>query len=244
MKTKYSNHMIITRTICLVLAFMITFNGMPFDIGAEMLDNIFALKAEATEAIDIDVGDFPVFAIVNGSLQETIEQIAAASADGEPARGRITLDKDYTENLSVPDNVELVIDLCGNNIRMVYDTANAAVVTVYGTLKLIDTVGGGSISSDGIYDMRGVDVVSGGRFLLFGGSVSGFYSASNGAGIFVEENGYLNLAGGRVINCRSDQQGGGVFVFNVKDVCFSGGEPKTEEELQYTSLALSVRILT
>ena len=224
MKTKYSNHMIITRTICLVLAFMITFNGMPFEIGAEMLDNIFALKAEATEAIDIDVGDCPVFAIVNGSLQETIEQIAAASADGEPARGRITLDKDYTENLSVPDNVELVIDLCGNNIRMVYDTANAAVVTVYGTLKLIDTVGGGSISSDGIYDMRGVDVVSGGRFLLFGGSVSGFYSASNGAGIFVEENGYLNLAGGRVINCRSDQQGGGVFVFNVKDVCFSGGE--------------------
>ena len=224
MKRKCITHMIITRALCLALSFILAFNGIPFEIGAEMLDNIFALRAEAAEAIDLDIGDFPVVEILNDSLQDTIEQIAAGGTDSEPARGRITLDKDYAANISVPDNSEIVLDLCGHKINMVYDTAYAATVTVYGTLKVIDTAGGGAITSDGVYDMRGVDIVSGGRFLFFGGSLDGFYSASNGAGIFLEENGYLNLAGGKVVNCRSDQQGGGIFISNVKDVCFSGGE--------------------
>ena len=94
MKRKCSTHMIITRALCLALSFILAFNGMPFEIGAEMLDNIFALRAEAAEAIDLDIGDFPVVEILNDSLQDTIEQIAAGGTDSEPARGRITLDKD------------------------------------------------------------------------------------------------------------------------------------------------------
>lgn len=54
----------------------------------------------------------------------------------------------------------------------------------------------GALVSDGVTDISGIEVLSGGKLVFAKGSIKDYYSTQNGAGIIVEENGFLNLNGG------------------------------------------------
>ncbi len=230
MKKQKHNYQV--RALCFLLVFLFVFNGFPLDIGLDLFAAIedhlsLDLVASAADAVDLDGSGFPNVAVTGGSIRNTITDIALLAQPDQPAQAYIALDddySDYSESIEIPDNTEIILDLCGHTVSYPDTLTMAAVITVYGTLKIVDTVGGGAFVSNGAPNCRGVDIVSGGKFMFAGGAIDGFISSSNGAGILVEENGYLNLAGGTVSNCRSEQQGGGVFVFNVKDVSFTGGE--------------------
>lgn len=159
-----------------------------------------------------------------GTLQEMI------TANEEEAVIDIQLTKDYKENLIIPDEKTVTIDLNGHQIQAVpeegaeNDTVN--MITVYGNLILQDTSEGGFVTCfEGADNVRGVLVASGGNFELQGGVITGFHITGNGAGVRVEENGHFAMKGGAVRdNTASDGYGGGVFTYNSDGITLTTGE--------------------
>ena len=203
----------VTIAVCLVLN---DFFFMP-------MGDIFNKKADAT-AYDFDTSGFPVYDAGAG-LSEAIIQIAAAGSEDHFGEGRIVLDKDYTENIEIPDNTAVEIDLNGHTISPSGDNARSNIL-VYGMLKLTDSSGGknGALVSDGTTDISGIEVLSGGKLVFAGGTIRNYYSSRNGAGIIVEENGFMSFNGGIVENCSSELTGGGVYVYLAENAEFVNGD--------------------
>ena len=211
----------IPRKVCsLLLALVIAFGGQTAEFAAQ-----WAVPLEAyAENIDISSDGYPEYSVLAEGLQATIDDIADSAEQGAAAEARITLGGDYGENISVPDNMNLVLDLNGHKVNSVSDISNAAGITVFGTLKLVDSAGGGAFVSEGVSDLRAADIVSGGKLIFEGGALRGYSFSGSGGGIMVEDGGYLNMTGGSIENCSSDQMGGGLFVYNAQDVNFEGGK--------------------
>lgn len=141
-----------------------------------------------------------------GSLQELINLIE----DGES--GTITLTRDYTENIVIPDGKTVTIDLNGYTItgkREGNGSVNA--VTVYGDFTL---TGDGTITSGGVSNIRGVTIASGATFHMEGGTITGFDVTGNGGGVRVENRGKLVMTGGEITGNSASDYGGGVFAYN------------------------------
>ena len=152
-----------------------------------------------------------------GTLQALINEIS----DGES--GTVTLDKDYSENIYIPDNKDVTIDLNGHSITAVRENSEMTTldtVVVYGTLTLI---GNGSIKAGDVTNVRGVDVTSNAVFNMEGGTIEGFNLTGNGAGVQVENNGQFNMSGGTIESNTSSNYGGGVFVYDGKLISITGG---------------------
>ena len=187
------------------------------------VDDIFSEKADAI-AYDFDTSGFTEYDAGAG-LNEAIIQIAAAGSEDHFGEGRIILDKDYTENIEIPDNTAVEIDLNGHTISPSGDNARSNIL-VYGMLKLTDNSGekNGALVSDGTTDISGIKVLSGGKLVFKGGSIRNYYSSRNGAGILVEENGFMSFNGGIVENCNSELTGGGVYVYLAENAEFVNGD--------------------
>ena len=142
-------------TLFLILSFFLTLmpSGVEFSSSNAVL---------ATSAFDVNGDGFAAFSLVNGSIQETIDSIASQSEKN----GRISLTNDISENISVPDHCQIILDLNGHTLNTIFSGSNSAGIIVYGTLKIIDSAGGGMICSDGTSDIRAVDIVSGGKFVF------------------------------------------------------------------------------
>jgi len=166
--------------------------------------------------------------VKNGS-EEDFEKLVFAGADvviGDNGSLSVTMRQDYTETLSIPDGVELTLDLNGYHLYVPDDTStsNASGVVVSGSLTLKDSAGNGGIAASGtIDDMRGIYVGRNGIFNMEGGTVSGFRSGYNGAGVYVGNLGTLNMTGGTIENNGSESYGGGIFINTTCQVTFSGG---------------------
>ena len=187
------------------------------------VDDIFSEKADAI-AYDFDTSGFTVYDAGEG-LNEAIIRIAAAGSEDHFGEGRIILDKDYTENIEIPDNTAVEIDLNGHTISPSGDNARSNIL-VYGMLKLTDNSGekNGALVSDGTTDISGIEVLSGGKLVFEGGTIRNYYSSRNGAGIIVEENGFMSFNGGIVENCNSELTGGGVYVYLAENAEFVNGD--------------------
>ena len=156
----------------------------------------------------------PMVAAEPGTLQWQINEIEET--------GTVTLDKDYTENIIIPDGKIITLDLNGHTLnatRPEGDTNTLNAVTVYGGLTLL----GGTLSSGGVSDVRGVTVGSGGSFTLLGGTITGFNVVGNGAGVRVENYGSFSMLGGTITANTASEYGGGVFVFDAENASLTGG---------------------
>ncbi len=166
--------------------------------------------------------------LVKDGSEEDLEGITLAGSEieiGENGWISVKMNQDYTETLSVPDGVELVLDLNGYHLNVPDGTSvsNSSGVIVSGTLTLKDTAGKGGISAYGeIDDMRGIYVERNGIFNMEGGTVSGFRSGFNGAGVYVGNLGTFRMTGGTIENNSSESYGGGIFVNTTCDVVLSG----------------------
>ena len=203
----------VTIAVCIVLN---SFFFLP-------VSDIFSEKADAI-AYDFDTSGFTVYDAGEG-LNEAIIRIAAAGSEDHFGEGRIILDKDYTENIEIPDNTAVEIDLNGHTISPSGDNARSNIL-VYGMLKLTDNSGekNGALVSDGTTDISGIEVLSGGKLVFEGGTIRNYYSSRNGAGIIVEENGFMSFNGGIVENCNSELTGGGVYVYLAENAEFVNGD--------------------
>lgn len=191
-----------------------------FNMAPVFVIDHFSGTAEAA-GYDFDIADLTAYDIEE-SIHTTLGKIAESGDEDHPGCGMITLNNDYQENIEIPDNTVVVIDLNGHTLAPAGSTARSNIL-VYGTLKLIDSAGGGMMQSDGTTDISAVNVLSGGKLVFGGGTINNYYSSQNGAGIMVEDNGYLNMKGGTISHCKSDLQGGGIYAYLSENVDFSGG---------------------
>lgn len=201
------------KTISLVMTVCLLLNMLP----ALSIGNWWQ-HARAADP-DFETDDMQVMTIDPDGLQKTIDLIAMQADDIRNGKGKIILDTDYTENITVPDDAEVVLDLNGHTLSPVMNDSEKSNVIVYGKLKIKNTAEeGGALQSDGSGDVRALDVVNGGRAILDNITINSYHSANNGGGIIVEENGLLELKNTTVSNCSSDLQGGGIYVFQGDSV--------------------------
>lgn len=200
-----------------VIVFCLSMNTMPSEVTFSLIEAVSAI------GFDFSSDDLQKVEIENGSLQETISKIFSSASESNPGQGKIILDKDYSENLMIPDNTVVLIDLNGHTLSPVY-SGDENHIAVYGTLKIIDSTGRGMLSSDGSSDIRAITVVSGAKLVIDGVEIRNYHSSGNGAGIRVEDNGYFNLVSGKLTGNSSELQGGAVYAFNANSVDFSSGE--------------------
>ena len=214
MKRKKS---ILKNIVAWVVVLCLLMNTLPSEFTFSLLEAVSA------KGFDFDSDALSKVEIKDGSLQETIYKISSSASENDPGQGKITLDKDYSENLIIPDNTVVVIDLCGHTLSPVY-SGEENHIAVYGTLKIIDSAGGGMLSSDGSSDIRAITVVSGAKLVIDGVEIKNYHSSGNGAGIRVEDNGYFNMISTKLTGNSSELQGGAVYAFNANCVDFSSGE--------------------
>ena len=157
-----------------------------------------------------------------GTLQNEINTIAALS---NPV-GTVRLTQDYTENLTIPDNTDITLDLNGHTLSPVQrvDSGTVNHITVYGTLTVTDSSTGGKLENGAGYpNVRAITVASGAHLTLLGGTITGYRVSGNGAGVRVEANGSFSMAGGTVAGNTAGSYGGGVYTYDTTHLSFAGG---------------------
>ncbi|MGX8705413.1 MAG: hypothetical protein ACSW8J_02440, partial [bacterium] len=110
--------------------------------------------------------------------------------------------------LTIPSGKKITLDLAGH----VLDGAGTgkAVISVVGTLTLVDTIGGGRITGGG----AGGVVVDGGNFTLQSGAIAGNTSKTPGGGVALN-GGTFTMQGGAITgNSAPNGKGGGIAVIN------------------------------
>lgn len=157
-----------------------------------------------------------------GTLQAQINEIA------EGAEGTVMLDGDRTENLVIPDDRTVTLDLNGHTLSPDADRrvgkADLNTITVYGTLIIRDGSGsGGAVANHGTEHARGVAIGSGGSATLESGAISGFRSDGNGGGVYVENHGAFAMTGGTISGNTSARYGGGIYAYDGSRLSLGGG---------------------
>ena len=126
--------------------------------------------------------------------------------------------------LYVPVGASIVLDLAGRTVsRNLIDrmTTNGSVLYVAGSLRIIDSVGGGKITGGNSNGTGGIYVSNGGTLVLEGGSITGNKSSSTANAGGVNVAGTFKMSGGSVEDNYSAGPGGGVYVEStgVLDLC-------------------------
>ena len=166
-----------------------------------------------------DVKGRPMRAPAAGTLQAQIDQ-----ADSE-AVNEIKLERDYTENIQIPDNKTIILDLNGH---MLYpDESDASengtenAIKVYGKLTIKDSVGGGGLSGSQLTDsvkLRGIWVERNADLTMDGIFVEHFHGNGNGGAVYAAREAALCLQGNAEIrNNTADEDGGGIYIAEWND---------------------------
>ena len=102
----------------------------------------------------------------------------------------------------------MVLDLNGKNITMATDAVDTITIGENVNFTLTDCKGGGEYYGSIMHDMksrlekylgRGVTVLDGGRFTMYGGAVAGNQANyADGAGVYVSSGAYFTMLGGEI----------------------------------------------
>ena len=154
--------------------------------------------------------------------EEPIEWTANASTTSLPASGNIYL----TQNVELANAVTIAKDttlnLCLNGYTItrthVDGKTDERVFVVSGTLNICDcderSSTGTITAASGVVSKRGAiaDVRAGGKFTLYGGTLTGTKSTGNGGAVAVTGGGAFEMRGGVIENCEATGNGGAVSI--------------------------------
>lgn len=158
-----------------------------------------ALHDNTKTVVEIYKGDKLISSENCDSFYGAMDSAMNASGDEKV----VILGGDYSsdEQIVIPKNKELIIDLNGHYIKR---ERNHETKRNGGVFK----VEGGSTLTirDSNPKKKGYDGVK-------GGVITGGASSNAGGGITVEEKGHLVMEGGTIYDCISDEDGGGVYVY-------------------------------
>ena len=186
-----------------------------------------------------------------------VEGTPLTSAGGELTDGSYYLDQDVTltDNLTVPENATVTLDLNGFTLQ---GNGTGSVITVEGTLFINDssTSGAGEITGGNAEYGGGIYIGEYGKVEMNGGKISnnqasqfggGVYlkmrnasftlkngeisenTAVKGAGVYLDRYVSFTMEGGSVSNNTSSHSGGGVFASVSSKFNMSGGEISLNE---------------
>lgn len=236
--------------------------------GLKDTTNSAAMYFFADQAPDYEIrsqnGEAVVYTFIN---EKNWDDACVASANGNGAVQTFILYSDWTASSSgfgttrqfsngglYVNGTNIILDLNGHTLNRNLRTAIASgyVIHVRGTLKIIDSVGGGVItggnSSDGtgggIYIASDSTVnmsagtITGNSCAVNGGGVFAYYgafnmtggtitgnTAANGGGVYIggsSNNATFNMSGGVIKGNNASAVGGGVYVYNNKTFSISG----------------------
>ncbi len=147
----------------------------------------------------------------------------------------IILGKDFNEDLVVLDSprdegisgdesdgerLEVILDLNGHTLTPKGEK-NHTGITVFGSLTIQDSVGGGRIDGTGLENTRGIEVATRGILRIENNvTISNFDVEGNGGGILVDKGGTVYLAGSRIEGNSAAENGGGLFAYAANSVIF------------------------
>ena len=102
--------------------------------------------------------------------------------------------------LYVPAGASIVLDLKGYTINrnLTSAMANGSVIYVAGTLRIIDSVGGGKITGGNSTGTGGIFIGNGGTLIVEGGTITGNKSSSGSNAAGVNVSGTFEMTGGRI----------------------------------------------
>ena len=121
----------------------------------------------------------------------------------------LKLEENFTGtcDIIIADDVYAAIDLNGQTLK---GTGSGSVITVNGTLTLMDSREGGTITGGNAEKGGGV-FVEGESFTMKGGNISGNNASMTGGGVEVSF-GSFTMSGGNISGNTASQNGGGVYV--------------------------------
>ena len=153
----------------------------------------------------------------------------------------IELTDDEAENLVILDGETVTLDLNGHTLTPVRSGGNTTInaITVYGTLIVKDSAGGGKLSAGSVEDVRGVTVASRGSFTLKSGTIAGYNIDGSGAGVRVEKGGSFVMEGGTISGNTAGDYGGGIYAYAANDVEITGGTVKENKAQNGGGLAFN-----
>lgn len=212
---------ILTLTATLICALIAGVTVFSFSSGVARAASDYAASwANYIDTSRNNGGKQVTFTLNNGGW--TAESGGFGSGTGFTDRG----------GLMVPSGADIVLDLNGNELNG--NNAVGSVITVYGTLTVVNEVGTGKITGGSAENGGGVlvsyidnEYVSGkGKFILNGGEISG-NTATNGGGVFVDSDGEalkgsFIMNGGTVGN-NTATNGGGVKTNSTATFEMTGG---------------------
>ena len=112
---------------------------------------------------------------------ESIADAIAAVETNAASTATITLMETRTEDVVIPANKNITIDLNGNSITNVASDT----ISVYGTLSIMDLIGGGEVVATGAN--KAVSVANGGSATLSAGTFRGGVEAADGESLAVAQ---------------------------------------------------------
>ena len=138
------------------------------------------------------------------------------------------LTKDYAasssdDRIKIKENQNITIDLKGHTLnrnRMSSDK-DGHIFEVFGTLTIIDSVGGGKITGGWAKKGGGVNVNATGTFNFEGGTITGNRASNHGGGVYVH--GVFNMKGGKIENNDAEESGGGIGLDSGSTLSLEGG---------------------
>ena len=165
--------------------------------------------------------------------EESIEWTANASTTSLPASGNIYL----TQNVELANAITIAKDttlnLCLNGYTItrthVDGKTDERVFVVNGTLNICDcderSSTGTITAASGVVSARGAiaDVRAGGKFTLYGGTLTGTKSTGNGGAVAVTGGGAFEMRGGVIENCEATGNGGAVSITSGS-IVLAGGQ--------------------
>ena len=153
------------------------------------------------------------------------EKVSNNMGDVTLTAGTYYLAQDIGVN-KIDINGDVVFCLNGSNITIGSNLLYGIFVNDGTTLTLCDCRGGGRITHHSSYSGGGVSVCSGGKLIMYGGSISGNATSSyrpvNGGGVCVEAGGSFTMYGGTISGNTATGKGGGVYVDSGGSFTVSG----------------------
>ncbi len=141
---------------------------------------------------------------------------------------QIILYKDCEEDLVILDDLlwdhegmEVIIDL--NGYTLFAKGVHPAAITVFGSLTIQDSVGGGRIDGSGKKNIRGIKVGRHGSLRIEDGvTICNFNVRGNGGGILAEKGARVTLSGATITGNTASGNGGGLFSYAAESLEFQG----------------------
>ena len=127
------------------------------------------------------------------------------------------------DRIKIKAGQNITIDLKGHTLnrnRMSADK-DGHIFEVFGTLTIIDSVGGGKLTGGWAKKGGGVNVNATGTFNLEGGSITGNRAGEHGGGVYVH--GTFNMKGGKIEDNYAEKSGGGIALDSGSILSLSGG---------------------